>query len=77
MKLRTAIKKSTRVFVQASCNGTPIKFQVSKKEALLKLSGFHNYLDEDLDKEENDFIWSISEGLFPFWSENDLILSFT
>ena len=74
MKLRTAIKKSNRVFIQASCGGTPIRFQVLKKEAVIELSGFHSYIDEDLD---DDSIWSEDQGCCPTWDGNDLILSFT
>jgi len=74
MKLRTAIRKADGVFVQASYIGTPIRFRVSKAEALRVISRFTIDLDQDLDDEDH---WSYDEGCNPFWIYNDLVLSYT
>ena len=74
MKLRTAIRKAKRVFVQASYNGTPICFHVSKAEVLRVLATETRDLDLDLDDEDN---WSLDEGCHPYWIRNNLILSYT
>ncbi|MAH80853.1 MAG: hypothetical protein CMP39_04160 [Rickettsiales bacterium] len=73
MKLRTAIRKSTRVFVTTSCAGTPTSFQVSKMEVKRVLSGFTNLIDEDLNDEN---AWSQDDGCYPYWEGNDLYLTF-
>jgi len=75
MKLRTAIRKADGVYVQASYCGTPIRFRVSKAEALRVISRDTIDLDQDLDDEDH---WSQDDGCNPFWSDdNDLVLSYT
>ena len=77
MKLRTAIRKASRVFITASCAGTPTSFQVSKTEVKRVLSGFTYLIDEDLnDYSWNCPAWSKDAGCYPSWKGNDLYLSF-
>jgi len=73
MKLRTAIRKASRVFITASYAGTPTSFQVSKTEVKRVLSGFTNLIDEDLNDEN---VWSMDDGCYSYWEGNDLYLKF-
>ena len=74
MKLRTAIRKANKIFITATCGSSLLDFQISKKEIAHVMGGFINLIDKNLDDED---AWSRDGGCYPYWLNNDLILSFT